>query len=549
VAQTLYYGGNKSTTLPGVYSEFRSGITNAPLQASFGNLLIIDTGDGAGYVGGAGIAGTLKSGIDSVQRFSRLRDYRSSIRGSELWLLAEPIFQPNGAGNGAGSPSVFFVKAATTAPAAISYTFTGGGANGGVFAVQVRDEGTVGNGVEVSSVLTKGYAAVMRAGTINAAKFVIDFYRGTFKGLDSESEAWDFVAEANTLPELIASSTEFSNVSALYAWAASDSTFQSYFAVQTSSTAGTGVVDAADLAANLGNELAAGGTETYSTANLDLVLDAITNLDYTFVLSLDNAAAAQSADNSKILTHLTDEAKYRKFMIVGGADADTLTGTNSSSETAAFFDSPQVMVVHAGVGMSRRGASGFKNRSSIYKAALIAGKVGGQAPQVPLTFKKLNFQKDRHELNKVQQETALANGVLATIFDADFGSYIVLQGINSKQANQFTIADDGTSFEISIESIKAQVAKELTINAKLQLLGQSAGVNRNTLSPIDVKQFTEVFLGTLEATDTADNLLTSSKNVTVEVVGDTYQVSYEMEPSFPLNKLNFIGTIFDSTLL
>ena len=85
MAQTLYYGGNKSSTIAGVYSEFRSGVNNAPLQASFGNLLIIDTGKGSsgyrgsGFSGGAGIAGTLKSGINSVENFTRLRDYRSKI--------------------------------------------------------------------------------------------------------------------------------------------------------------------------------------------------------------------------------------------------------------------------------------------------------------------------------------------------------------------------------------------------------------------------------------------------------------------------------------
>jgi hypothetical protein len=549
VAQTLYYDTNRSTTLPGVYSEFRSGINNAPLQASFGNVLIIDTGKGTGYAGGAGINGTLESGINSIRNFSRLADYRDHVKGSELWLLAEPLFQPNGAGNGNGAPSIFFVKAATTAPAVITYTFTGGGTAGGVFAIQVRDEGTCGNGVETSSILTRGYAAVMRAGTIDVAKFVIDFYVGTFKGLDAESDPWDFIAQANTLPKLLASSVEFANVAELYAWATSNTVFQSYFAILTQTVIGTGVVDSADLASNVGNELAAGGTETYSTDNLDLVLDAITNLDYTFVIAPDNDVSSQSADNSKILAHLNVEAKYRKFMMVGGSDTTLLTGTNSSSAAAAFYNSPKAIVVHSGVGMRRQGASGFKNRSSLYKVALVTGKLGSQEPQVPLTFKKLNFQKDRHELNTLQQTIALRNGVLATIFDEDFGSYIVLQGVNTKQTNTFFIDSDGTSYEISVESIKAQVAKELQINSKLQLLGQSAGVNRNTLKPIDLKQWTEVFLSSLEATDTEDNLLISSKNVTVDTVGDTYRVNYQISPNFPINKLHFIATIYDSTIL
>jgi len=544
VAQTLYFG-NKSTTIPGVYTEFISGINNQPVQASFGNILIIDTGTGAGFTGGAGISGTLESNINSIQEFDSLNQYTDAIRGSELFILGEALFQPQGAGNAPGVPKVYFAKAASTAPATISYTFTGGGANGGVFTVQVRDEGTVGNGVEVSSVLTRGYAGVMRAGTIDTAKFAIDFFRGTFKGLDGDSEPWDFVAEANTQPELLVSSVEFDNISDLINWANNDSTFQRYFNVSVGTITGTGAVDAADLAANTGNTLASGGSESYSTTELDNVLDNIADLDYTFVLALDNANDATSTDNSKILTHLTDEARFRKFMIVGGADDDTLTGTNSSSAAAAFYDSPRVTVVHSGVKLVRRGSSGFKTRSSLYKASLVLGKLAGQAPQVPLTFKSLKMDRDVHELNKTEKETALANGVLATVFDADFQGYIVLQGINSKQSNTFTIDDDATSFEISIESIKAQISKELEINGKVLLLGQSNGVNRNTLADVDVKQFTESYLTSREATTNEDDLITKSGNVTVETIGDTYAVSYSFVPSFPLNKILFRGVILD----
>ncbi len=659
MGQTLYFSNNQSTNIPGVYTEFRSGVNNAPISASFGNILIIDNGMGSkgyygsGFAGGAGISGTLKDGIDSVQEFTRLRDYRAAIKGSQMWLLGEPLFQPQGAGNGSGVPKVFFVKAASTVPAEIAYTFTGGGSNGGVFTSQVRDEGLVGNGFEYDqtaatsvitvsnagstgnsftvtisgvtvatytnassdniatvvaglvasanalkhvqvtasnsttltisapnwltgslansvtptttetgtgaasaaqfsggvdgTVLTRGYAGVMRAGVLDTAKFAIDFYVGTFKGLDSESEPWDFIPEALCQPQLLVSSDEFDNIADLNTWATNDSTFQQYFKIKTYSLAGTGAVTSGDLSTYAGNNLAAGGSEVYSTTEVDNVLDAITDLDFTFVLSLDNATNAQSTDNSKILTHLTSEAKYRKFMIVGGADDNTLTGSNSSSEIAAFYDSERVIVVHSGCGIRRRGASGFKDRSSLYKASLVLGKLAGQEPQVPLTFKQIRMDKDRHELNKVEQSKAINNGVLATKFDIDFGGYIILQGINSKQDNKFIIADDGTSYEISIESIKAQVAKELEINAKLQLLGQSAGVNRNTLRPIDVVQWVDKFLSTLEATATIDNMILNSSNISVAVSGDTYTVSYSFTPNMPVNKLLFIGTLTDST--
>lgn len=559
MAQKLIFD-NKSTVLPGVYTSFTSGITNPPISATFGNVLIIDTGRGAGYAGGSGIAGTLKSGKDSIYSFQRLQDYRNHVKGSLLWLLGEPLFQPQGAGNAPGVPLIHFVKAAATTPAEISFTFTGGGANGGTFVSQVRDEGTCGNGVEDSNNnLTRGYAGVMRASTLDPTQFVIDFYVGTYKGADSEGDPWDFVADTATEPKLLVSSPQFTNISTLIAWAKNDFTYNQYFKYDAvdSSVSGTGLINSADLIANAGNTLAAGGTETYSTTHLDTVLDNITELDYTFVLATDYAGDAISSDNSKILSHIVNEAKYRKFMFVGGGNDETAFedgdlssgGAGSSIETAEFYDSERVIVVHAGCKLRRRGASGFKDRDSIYKAALVLGRIAGNAPQVPVTFKSLRMDGDRHLLNTIDQTKAQNSGVLCTIYDTDFGAWTVLQGINTLQDNEFFITDDGKSHEISIECIKAQLSKEIEINAKRSLLGQTNGVNRNTLTAEDGVQWLDTFLATQTATETTDNLITSYRNITTQFVGDTLKFNYSFDPSFPINKLLFIGKITDSTLV
>src|SRR5690606_9874727 len=305
-----------------------------------------------------------------------------------LWILGEPLFQPQGAGDAPGVPMIHYVKAAATTPAEISFTFTGGGANGGTFVSQVRDEGTCGNGVEdANNNLTRGYAGVMRASTLDPTQFVIDFYVGTYKGADSEGDPWDFVADTATEPRLLVSSPQFTNISTLIAWAKSDFTYNQYFKYDAvdSSVSGTGLVNSADLTSNAGNTLATGGTETYSTTHLDTVLDNISELDYTFVLATDYAGDAISSDNSKILSHIVNEAKYRKFMFVGGGNDETAFedgdlssgGAGSSIETAQFYDSERVIVVHAGCKLRRRGATGFKDRDSIYKAALVLGRIAG----------------------------------------------------------------------------------------------------------------------------------------------------------------------------
>lgn len=558
MAQKLIFD-NKSTVLPGVYTSFTSGITNPPISATFGNVLIIDTGKGAGYAGGSGIAGTLKSGKDAIYSFQRLQDYRNHVKGSLLWLLGEPLFQPQGAGNAPGVPMIHFVKAAATTPAEISFTFTGGGANGGTFVSQVRDEGTCGNGVEdANNNLTRGYAGVMRASTLDPTQFVIDFYVGTYKGADSEGDPWDFVADTATEPRLLVSSPQFTNISTLIAWAKSDFTYNQYFKYDAvdSSVSGTGLVNSADLTSNAGNTLATGGTETYSTTHLDTVLDNISELDYTFVLATDYAGDAISSDNSKILSHIVNEAKYRKFMFVGGGNDETAFedgdlssgGAGSSIETAQFYDSERVIVVHAGCKLRRRGATGFKDRDSIYKAALVLGRIAGNAPQVPVTFKSLRMDGDRHLLNTIDQTKAQNSGVLCTIYDTDFGAWTVLQGINTLQDNEFFITDTGRSYEISIESIKSALSKGLEINAKRTLLGQSNGVNRNTLSIEDAINFTDTYLSTLTASETTDNLILSYRNITAQYVGDSIRISFQFEPNYPLSKIVFNGVIIDTSL-
>ena len=107
-------------TRPGVYSDIKSGIKNPPLALSYGNICIIDDGIGAGYGGGAGINGTLNSNQDAIYAFNTIQDFRDFVKGGPLWLIAEPLFKPAGAGV-SGVSTVFFIRAANTAPATITY--------------------------------------------------------------------------------------------------------------------------------------------------------------------------------------------------------------------------------------------------------------------------------------------------------------------------------------------------------------------------------------------------------------------------------------------
>lgn len=537
---------------PGSYSTIKSAVKNPPLEASYGNILMIDTGTfGAGYgTGGAGIAGTLQSNIDAIHTFDNISDFRESVRGGLAWLLAKPLFQPNGFSTN-GVSKLHYVKAASTVPAEITYIFgdnsisnNDGQTTGGKLEIQVRNEGVVGNGVLLDLVLTKGYGAKMRRSKVDTTKFVIDFYAGTFKGLDADLDPYDFFAESNCVPQLLLSSPQFDNISVLIDWMTNDYSFNQLFKLSSSDTEGTGDIEAADFAAYSGWNLAKNGAETYSTTYLDQVLDAVAELDYTFILSNDYGDSAQSSDNDKILTHLMTEAKYKKYLMVGGGkDRDKFQGTNSSVAIAQHFDSCRTIVAHAGVKKSISGKTGFKSYPAIYKAALVLGRIAGLEPQVPVTNKQLDMDGDLHPMNSKEMDIALDNGVLYTKADSDLGGFVVAYDINSIQNNANIINEDGTSYLISLERIKSQLDKEIIINSKITLLGQKNGVNRKTLSDVDLKQWLDGFLTSKTATDTQDNLILGARNIVVTRIGDGYIANYDFIPNLEISKLFFIGSV------
>src|SRR5882672_3368181 len=145
---TSFTFNNQVVELPGSYSQFQSGVTNAPLSLSFGNVLLIDNGIGDGYGAGGGIAGTLASGANAIYQADTLKEFRDAVGGGILWDIAQNLFQPDGPGGANGISRLFYARAAETAPSELVLDFTNG-SDGGDSTIQVRNEGTVGDGVEV----------------------------------------------------------------------------------------------------------------------------------------------------------------------------------------------------------------------------------------------------------------------------------------------------------------------------------------------------------------------------------------------------------------
>lgn len=545
----------KSKILPGIYSEIKSGIQNPPRSASYGKLCMIDTGQfGATFGGGAGINGTLEKGKDAIYTLANLREYKSFVKGGLAWLLGQPLFFPDGFSSN-GVSEVQYIRACTTVPAEITFEFgdaeTSGedsSVDGGTITVQSRIEGVIGNGLLEGTVLYKGIAAIMRAGANDTNKFIIDFYMGTYKGEDTDSDPYDGISKANSVAELLVSSPEVRTMAELVAWMQTDGTFNYYFYMSASNILGSGVIDSTDLTNYSSYAVFSGGTESYSTADLNAALDYITENDYSFILCDGWGDSAMNANNGLIVAHVATEARYEKFVIIGGGkDSLKFTQTNGSIPIAQYYDSDKVIVVHSGVKIpSNISGTGYKEYDSIYHAAAVAGRICGLPPQVPVTFKGLNIFGVLHPLKQKEQELCLLEGVLCTTYHQEVGRFVVVQGVNSLQRNTYLINEDASSFSIQVKRIIAQANKTLMINARQTLFNTETGANRYTLSKQVVKDWAKRQLKALTVTTTDDNLFLSFRNVEVESSEDNLYLRYAAICNSEITKLLITGTLLDS---
>lgn len=540
---TQVYFNGRLRKLPGAYSRITSGEQNSPANLDYGKVLVIDTGLGANWGGGAGIDGELSSGKDSVYQFTDLESYRAFLKGGLLWKVAEKLFFPQPGVNGVST--IYHVKAAATESAQMTFTATGGGLNGGTFKIFCKDEGIIGNGAATSTHLDKGYAFTVEAGVIDTAKWIFKIWQGNWKGNHTDNLSYDKIAKANTIATLVVASPEFNNIAELISWATTDQAFGTRFQLDaTSAVAGTGTITAPDVPA--GYTLAAGGTETYDAASLTLVFEAVRDLDYQFILCDKYGSDYSDADVTSIVNHIKDSAtSYIKTMFIGGYSDESNFATSITA--ANSFNTNRVVLVHGDIKETTELlASGYRQWPTIYHAATILGRVCGLPPQVPVTNKLIAVDGVVHNLKIKEQERAIDEGVLVTVQDYARGGFKVLQGINTLQENTVLFNAEGQSHSIQFERITAQINRELVVNSQTDLLNRENGVNVNTLSPGLLKTWTETYLQSRVASVDSDNLLLSFRNVTVTRVDDYYNVSYGIVINNEINKIFYTGFIFKS---
>lgn len=530
---------------PGVYSQIKGGEPNPPSQSTFGNVLLIDTGSNAGFGWNSGIDGVNENGANAIYEFNTLDDFRLAVNGGILWDISKWLFKPTKDQGFRGVQKLFYVRACTTTKGTATYTWTGGGANGGTFSISPRVEGLAANGnTNLSSgLIDRGFGMRMVAGTSNTAKFAIEFYRGNFRGTDFNSVPFDNIPADKTVPTLLLKSLEFNNITDLINWAKSDVTFNSWFTLNPSSVAtGTGAVNAADLTSSIGNKLVAGGTETYNAQGITNVLERIKELDYTFILSDKYEADMADAYNFQLLSHIKLESEFRRFLIIGGGK----DGTDFASTLAAAdgFNSELVFLCFS---RQKRNDStmtgGVKVYPTLYYAAAYLGLVAGQEPQVPATYKNLDFDGVEYELSLNQRNQALLNGVIHQRFVSGMG-WVINQDVNTLQKNDQGVFEDGTSPDGSTMRIALLLNKEIVENMRTRFIGSNA----NLADPADIKAFVETYLKFRVATKTDDNLILSFSGITVSLRGSDAYVTYAFVPNGPVNRIFVTGFMFNVNL-
>ena len=542
MGQTVLFDG-KLYTEPTVQANTIGGVSNTGSPSSFGNICIIDTGIGGGFGGGVGCldsSGNPRALSDFLQEVNSPVEMKNFVKGGIMWDIADYIYNPSTNGNGA--TKVFIARACQTQEASTSGTTTATD----TINIETKEEGLMTNGALDGTDLYYGYAWKLVAGTTNPLAVVLEIWRGTYRGDDSAGYYFDGqdISTASQSPLLVSQSAECTDLQQLNAWALTSLNFNKYFKWG-SSQSPTGALAPADVTLFSAFQLFAGGTETYSTSAVDECLAKMDALDNSIFLATESGANATSINNLKILGYINNVAEWKKFIVIGGGNdaSDFLTDSIAKATT---LNSQYAVLGHSGFKTPYiNNSSIMVNKDSLYMASLVAGRMAGFEPQVPLTFKNLRVGQMNQLLTESERVNAINHGVLH-MRNVNGVGLVINQGINTLQANDFMINNDGTSPEISIERIKAQLNREISEGALQLFIGQNIG----TVTSEDIRIYTKGYLTSkLAVAGQQDGLIVDFGNISVTRQGSTYYVTYEFQANSPINKIFFTGIIVDPSLL
>lgn len=573
--------GNKTTSIPGVYSTIKSGIINPPSPVDYGNVVIIDDGSlqVPSYIAINGVQGENKQGLDSALVFNDFAEVQSVLWDSELLPIVKSLYRPSNRQGVSGINKLTIIQAAETTAGTTSIDFTNMTTP---LELKTQFEGESLNGKLVpktydplspttilSNELGSGLAVRLEVG--RAFGYSLVFYRGIHtRSEDPLNPGYGYNEKALTdinqnvpagtynivKPQVLFRSPDVRRLSELKRWMERSSTFKRWFKIESF------VIDdlnadnivAADITLNYTDlapySLISGATTTFTPAAFSEALDLTKEIDNTFYLSLASGTDAINSNNTAIFELLTSgQLNWEKYMVVAAFDdQSTFMGdVDTSQAVARYYNSSKVIVVHGSARVSNAEyPEGFRNISTLEKTAKVLGRIAGLPPQTPVTWKDINISGETHKLTESEKEAGIEAGILCTFYDSELTAFVVLAGINSLGDNDFLINDDAQSYSIQVERIKSQLNKELIFGAKRAFFGQNVGPNRNTCSPDDLLTWTKGFLESKVATNERDNLIIRVGAITTRLEQDNMFVDYEFVPNSEISKIIFTGIILSN---
>lgn len=543
---TSHIFNGKVVKLPGAYSVVKGQKSNNIIVNNYGKVLIINTSV-TNHFGGS-VNGELTKGKDSLVEMVSLQEAQSFLRTGDLYHITTPLFRPSRRAGTVGVSSIYYMNALTTTAPAMTIAFT----SPATMTIKCKDEGVNSNGATGSNYgLATGYGLRIIAGIKTPSKYIFQFWRGTFKGLAADNIPYDGVAKTDCRPDLLFQSPEVSTLAEFVAWANGNSNFVSGFSLTYTDLAeGTYNFQSSDLTSSGQYVLASGGTATYTSSDLESALSILSNLDFNIILMTEKAGDSGSNDTKAarlqyfIQNELTGISKD-KFLAVPGKDSNSSTDAAANITLAQGFNSDKVWLVHGRVRKNSNLAPiGYREFGTVYLTALLTGLIAGLPPQVPPTFKDVDIDGIAFPLTESQKGDIIDGGVLTVHYDQEFGSFVVLRGVNTIKNNTELQNPDGTSCSIQITRICAQLNTDLVINAKMKIFGNPNGSNRFTVSDQYLKDFTEIYLNSKVATETQDNLIVgfNPSDISVTTDKDVKRVNYSFFTNSEINFVFFTGT-------
>ena len=264
------------------------------------------------------------------------------------------------------------------------------------------------------------------------------------------------------------------------------------------------------------------------------------------ILAEDFGVDALSAKNKALQSYYTTQSRLDKFLrpdiyIGGGHDSDSFNYTRGDADQASSsvyvaqqYNDNHVKVIHGGLIQQYNGQT--VELGSVYKAAIVMGRVFGLPPQIPATAKSLSYLRDVSGLTAAQETVATRNGVIITK-RGPVGGFEILRDINTLQQNSSLFMRNGESYDGTITSMSRFTAKQLKVTLRSFQFnrGPVGGANRANFSPAEAEEAVKDVLNTLVASPTADNVLIRYSNVRTVAEADAYKTEVRLQLNTPVN--------------